>query len=310
MAGRRRFCEHLRGMDADCNGIGRWLGPARLGTAAALAAVLCHQPASAAANDCKGPSEDCVVVGKWNFSLELGVGVRTNPLVNGKNIPLDVIPHVSYYGKKFFLNDLEAGYTLIENDTVSFNLVAAPDYDRVFFYRTDPQNFFITSVPAAGLPVSYTTDGGVAEAAPGSVKVPPRSRRLTYLAGPEVTFRYSGVSGQLDVLREITGQNQGDEVRAAIGIPLTRGKGALTADVGFTWQSSSIVNYYYGETGIYGGASALDPFLELRYTRPLSRKWRFNAFAEYERLGNAIANSPIVAEHGVATVFMGAIYTW
>lgn len=297
-------------MGADFNGIGRLVVRVRLGTAAALTAVLCHQPSAAAENDCNGPTEDCVVVGKWNFSLELGAGVRTNPLVNGKNIPLDVIPHISYYGKKFFLNDLEAGYTLLENDTVSFNLVATPDYDRVFFYRTDPQNFFITSLPAAGAPVSYTTDSAAAESMPNSVKVAPRSRRVTYLAGPEVTFRYSGVSGQLDVLREITGQDQGNEVRAAIGIPLTRGKGALSADVGFTWQSASIVNYYYGETGIYGGASSVDPFLKLRYTRPLSRKWRFNAFAEYERLGNAIANSPIVAEHGVATVFMGAIYTW
>jgi len=42
----------------------------------------------------------------------------------------------------------------------------------------------------------------------------------------------------------------------------------------------------------------------------LSSKWRFSAFAEYERLGNGIADSPIVAEHSVATVFVGAIYTF
>jgi outer membrane scaffolding protein for murein synthesis (MipA/OmpV family) len=42
----------------------------------------------------------------------------------------------------------------------------------------------------------------------------------------------------------------------------------------------------------------------------LAGKWRFSAFAEYERLGNAIANSPIVEERFVATAFIGAIYTF
>lgn len=273
---------------------------------AAGLATLITLPCAAQSTDCKGPSDDCAVVGKWNLSVELGAGVRTNPLVNGKNIPLIIIPHVSYYGERFFLNDLNVGYTLAENDTVSVSLVATPDYDRMYFYRTDPQNFFITSIPVTGSQVSYTTDAS----APNAAKVPPRTRRITVLAGPEMNIRYGAVSGQLDVLREVTGHDHGDEVRAAVGVPLIRGKGALTADIGFTWQSAAIVNYYYGETGIYGGASALDPFLKLRYTRPLSRKWRFDAFAEYERLGNAIANSPIVSEHGVATVFMGALYTW
>jgi len=54
----------------------------------------------------------------------------------------------------------------------------------------------------------------------------------------------------------------------------------------------------------------LNPFLKLGYTLPLGRKWRFSAFAQYERLGDAIADSPIVEEHYVATAFVGAIYTF
>jgi outer membrane scaffolding protein for murein synthesis (MipA/OmpV family) len=50
------------------------------------------------------------------------------------------------------------------------------------------------------------------------------------------------------------------------------------------------------------------PFSSWVYTA-FVREWRFNAFAEFERLGSAIANSPIVTEHDVATVFVGAIYT-
>jgi outer membrane scaffolding protein for murein synthesis (MipA/OmpV family) len=43
---------------------------------------------------------------------------------------------------------------------------------------------------------------------------------------------------------------------------------------------------------------------------PLRGAWRFNAFAQYERLADAIANSPIVAEHHVVTAFVGAVYAF
>jgi outer membrane protein len=257
---------------------------------------------AAATDECKGPSDDCAAIGRWNFSLALGAGVRTNPLVNGGDIPLAVIPHVSYYGKRVFLDDLDLGVTLAETDANAFNLIASPSYDRVYFYRSDLQNLFVSGLPDG----SFTNVGA---GTPGAVQFPPRSRRVTYLAGPEWTFKYLGVSGQFDFLHEVTGQNHGNEIRAALGIPLVESRGSLTANLGITWKSAAIVNYYYGAPGIYEAGSVLEPFLKLGYTLPLSRKWRFNAFAEFERLGDAIADSPIVAEHSVATVFVGAIYT-
>jgi outer membrane protein len=272
---------------------------------AILAGLACLQLASAE-DDCKGPSDDCVAIGRWNFSVALGAGVRTNPLVNGENIPLVVIPEFSYYGKRFFIDNLDLGFTLTESAANTFNLVATPGYDRVYFYRSDLQNFFI------GFPINASASAPtlVSSTTPGAVKVPPPAPHITYLGGPEWTFKYGRVSGQLDVLRDITGQNSGDEMRAAIGIPLIESRGSLSANLGLTWKSAAIVNYYYGVSRLYEGGSALDPFLKLGYTLPLAAKWRFNAFVEYERLGNAIANSPIVAEHHVETGFVGATYTF
>jgi outer membrane protein len=257
-------------------------------------------------DDCEGPTADCVAIGRWNFSVALGAGVRTNPLVNGKDIPLVVIPQLSYYGKRFFIDNLDFGFTLAERGGNTFNLIATPGYDRVYFYRSDLQNFFI------GFPNAFEpgTPSLVASGTPGAIKVPPPAPRITYLAGPEWTFKYGPVSGQLDLLRDATGQNSGDEIRAALGIPLLKSVGTVSANIGFTWKSAATVNYYYRVPILYSGSAAFDPFIKLGYTLPLSSKWRFNAFAEYERLGNGIADSPIVAAHGVATVFVGAIYTF
>jgi outer membrane protein len=266
---------------------------------------------AAADGECTAASSDCVAIGKWNFSVALGAGIRTNPLVGGRDIPLVVIPQFSYYGKRFFIDDLDLGFTLAENDTNTLNLVASPGYDRVFFYRSDLQNIFVGGFPtgfgdaALALPAERVPSN-----TPNAIQVPPRSRGITYLAGPEWTFKLDGVSGQLDLLHDVTGQDDGTEIRAALGLPLIKSKGSLTASIGLTWKSAAIVDYYYGAPGIYEGRSALDPFLKLGYTLPLGGKWRFNTFAEYERLGSAIADSPIVAEHHVTTAFIGTVYTF
>jgi MipA family protein len=266
--------------------------------AIATAFLLLSGKSFAADDACKQPSEDCVAVGGWNFSVALGAGLRTNPLVHGQDLPLVIVPHVSYYGERFFLDNLDLGFTLWDGDMNTVSLIASPGYDRVYFYRTDLQNIFVSGFSPTG-----DTSAGASE------RVAPRSRHVTYLAGPEWTFKYHGVMGQLDVLQESTGQ-RGQEVRAAVGIPLNMFKGTLTANLGATWKSADIVNYFYGAPGIYAAGSAFDPFLKVGYALPLSRKWRLSTFAQYEHLSNAIANSPIVAERYVATVFVGAVYAY
>jgi outer membrane protein len=244
---------------------------------------------------CRSVSADCVAVGHWNFSLSLGAGVRTNPLVQGNSIPLIVIPQFSYYGKRFFIDNLDVGFTLFEQPAYSLNLIASPGYDRVFFYLHDPQNIF-GSLSGTGT----NTDP------------PPEARSInfTYLAGPELIVNYRALDLQLDLLHEITGQNDGTEVRAALGLPLRQSTNTITANVGFTWKSAAIVNYYYGVPGVYQGGSAFNPFAKLEVERLLSDHWKIKAFVHGERLGNAIAQSPIVAQRYVTTMFAGAVYTF
>jgi len=253
-------------------------------------------------DSCNAPSKDCVAIDHWNFNISLGAGVRTDPVVHEAAIPLVVIPQFSYYGKRVFIEDLDLGFTLTESDTSTLSLIATPGYDRVFFDRSDPQNIFVGGIPG-GIPASA---GGPAT----GESVPGGPRHWTYLAGPEWTFETHGITGQLDLLHEITAQNHGNEVRAALGVPLIESTGSLSANVGLTWKSSAIVSYYYGVPGVYEGSWALNPFVKFGYSRPLSGKWRLTAFVHYEHLGNAIADSPIVNARYVLTVFAGATYAF
>ena len=254
---------------------------------------------------CQPPEKDCVAVGKWNLGVSLGAGIRTNPVAGGKDIPLIVIPQVSYYGKHVFLDDLDFGFYLYDQGNVTLSLIASPGYDRVYFYRSDLQNVFVTGfVPA-------TDQNGKLYSEAVTRSFPKRSRNITYLAGPEWTFKADRLSAQLDVLHDITGHDHGTELRAAIGASVFEGRhGTLSGSAGLTWKSASIVNYYYGVPAYYEGGAALDPFVKLAYGLPLSRKWKLSALAQTERLANSIANSPLINRRHVETVFVGATYTW
>ena len=263
-----------------------------------MAAAWCSQ-VSAAQAACSTPSAECAVVGKWEISASFGVGQRSNPVAGKSDIPLIVIPRVSYYGKRIFLENLELGLTLHDGDANTFNLIATPGYDRVFFYRNDLQTIFI----AGGMAVP--TNAPIPDTAQ---RFPVSPRHTTYLAGPEWTFGYGRFTGQLNALREVTGEHDGYEVRAAIAAPLVRSKGSLVASAGLTWKSNEVVRYYYGVDDLYEPGSAFCPFVKLRYSLPLSDRWAVNAFAHYEHLPDSIARSPIVSENHVTTVFAGVVF--
>src|SRR5258708_25063708 len=203
-----------------------------------LACVLAAGAAASAArassvSDCDADSQDCAVVGKWNVSLALGAGVQSNPLVHGQDLPLVVVPQFSYYGKRFYIDNLDVGFTAVDGKTNTLSLIASPGYDRLFFYRSDLQNIFV-KVGGAG------TNPPVP---PTRVPFPSRSRPITYLAGPEWTFNFHDIIAQFDVLREVPAHNHVQEVTPAIKLPVTEPPGALITPPGLTWQTTPTFNH-------------------------------------------------------------------
>jgi MipA family protein len=278
-----------------------------IGCAAAPAAPLL-------AADCTEAAADCVQVGQWQIGVSVGLGVRTNPLLGEQNIPLVVIPSISYYGKRIFLDNLDLGVTLLQTGRHSVALLATPGYDRAFFVHSDLQNFFIPVGAASGGSAGPATGPNVGVFMPYAVQAPvgfelrSRKRQVTYLAGAEWQFGGDRIETQLSALHEVTGRHRGNEVRGAVAYALLRNTHRLTAATGLTWKSAELVNYYYGDSLLYLAGAAFNPFAKLSYTRPLGEHWSLQGLVHVERLDDAIANSPFVDERTVATVFFGAHY--
>ena len=266
-------------------------------TLALLAIAAAAGPQVAAAQTpCTAPSADCIAVGDLQVSVSFGYGTRTNPVAGRDDIPLFVIPYLSYYGKRFFLESLEPGVTLYESDAHTFNLIATPGFDRVFFSRNDPQNVivpFAAEAPAFGEQTVQDQTFTVGH------------RHTTYLAGPEWLYRHRQFIGQLSALYEFTGRHKGYEVRAAVSRPLIQSEQSLVVNAGLTWKSAATVDYFYGVQDLYRAGAALNPFVKLSYSLPLSERWTLTAFVHYEHLDDSIADSPIVEDREVVTAFAG-----
>ncbi|MGH8189130.1 MAG: MipA/OmpV family protein, partial [Steroidobacteraceae bacterium] len=232
----------------------------RIGLALLTLAAAGSPQVVAAQAPCKSASAECVAVGELDITVSVGYGTRTNPIGGKSDIPLFAIPSVSYYGKRFFLESLEPGFTLYEGNAHTLNVIATPGYDRVFFSRNDPQNIIVNGA------FSPLVEGAPPFAAPPPEEgAPPEEvrthrRRTAYFVGPEWLFTHRRFIGQLNALYEVTGRHDGYELRAAVSAPLIKSHNSLIVSGGGTWKSAETVDYYYGVRGLYAAGSAFCPF--------------------------------------------------
>ncbi|HTF96906.1 MAG TPA: MipA/OmpV family protein [Cellvibrio sp.] len=292
-----------------------------------LIAVFAFAVLTATGYACEPGESDCVEVGKWDISLGIGAGVRTNPVVDGDDIPLVLIPQVNYNGERFFIQNLDFGVILWENDAQQFSLLATPSYDQVFFDRWSPSNFFLDSNTL--ISTGVTKDGGEEGFAPeiegGTELVSPgfrevshrewRNRRTAGLAGIEYQFSLDAVHVQFQYLSEFTGLHRGDEARLSVARHWVNGKHHLITSVGAVWQSNEVVNYYYGVTpaeadgeGPYAAGNAVSGIVRVDWNYELTERWDLRLLASYRQLPDEIAASPLINDNKVITVFVGGVY--
>lgn len=287
-----------------------------------IPALLSPLLASAA---CTSGHQDCVEVGKWDISVGIGAGVRTNPVEDASDIPLVLVPQISYNGERFFIQNLDFGFMLWENEHHQFNLLATPSYDQVFFHRWSPSNFFLDSNAFISgskgrdedkLP---TIDQGDKDfVSPGFTDMRQRqlrNRRMTGLAGLEYSINLGQFDLQAQYLTDFTGIHDGDEARVSVAKHWPAGRHHLVGSVGAVWQSREVTNYYYGVTymeaddrGTFTTDAAVSAIARLDWNYQLTERWDLRLLASYRHLPSEIADSPLINDNKVITVFVGGVY--
>jgi len=276
---------------------------------------------------CTPETAGCIEIGKWELSLGIGAGVRTNPVENSPDIPLVLIPEVNYNGKHFFIQNLDFGAILWQSETQQLNLLATPSYDQVYFHRWSPSNFFINTnaFASAGKTVSDEDNIPVLDADGNKELIAPqinelqerdlRNRRTAGLGGFEYNLTTDVIDFQVQYLRDFTGIHHGDEARIALAKHWATGRHHIIGSLGAIWQNSEVVNYYYGVTpveadarGEYSTDAALSSEARLDWNYQLTERWDLRLLARYRQLPDEIAASPLINDNKVITFFIGGVY--
>lgn len=248
----------------------------------------------------------------WQFSLAVGAGMRTNPVMDNPNIPLVLIPQINYQGERFFIQNLDFGYSLYETNQHEIHLLLTPSYDQVFFNTRDANNIFVNSQYAplikSEIP-ALDTEMHVIN------KQQLHQRRMTALIGFEYSYSANNFDFQLQALQDIMHTYNGEEARISLSKNTVFGKHALKFTVGANWQSAKTLNYFYGlneqeafNSSGYSPAAGITRLVRFDWSYALNEHWSLQLLASYKHLSDSITASPLITNDNVLTAFVGGVY--
>jgi len=277
---------------------------------------------------CPVADNDCVPVGEWQFSITLGAGVITNPLNDGDNIPLIIVPNFSYYGEKVFIDNNSLGYTLFENNTLSFSAVSQINRENSFFERWHPNNVFVNTlsnsiVSEAQFDEATDAISGSGDTETDIIKVELgqiQERKWAIDAGLQVNwFFFEHSQLQVKLLHNINNVYNGLNGQLALEQPFVFSaipNNFLTLTLGANWQSKEQVDYYYGIDAqdnvaaelYYQGKASLSPYVKFINQYAFNKDWSVKVTWQREWLASSLTNSPLVRDDVIDTFFIGVEY--
>jgi outer membrane protein len=242
-----------------------------------------------------------VTESRWRLGAAFGYGVRTNPLVLSDDIPIIVDLDIAWFGDRWFFDNGDLGFTVADNDAMTASLVARVNSDRVFFGNTDTR-FVVFDL--TGMPLAEAVE----------FKVPDRD----YAVELGVEMLTDGPWGalQLSAFHDVSGTHEGFELYANYSYRWRDQRLYIEPSIGASYKSADLNNYYWGVTddeasvvvAPYEAEAGLNWHARLMVGYQLSRHWGLSLVAEYERINDEAAASPIVKERDVLGYFAGVAY--
>ena len=257
----------------------------------------------------------CLIKGQWQLGLALGLGLNSNPLEGGDNIPLIILPDIAWYGDAAYFDNGELGYQWIEQPSSSFVTYLTLDKERAFFSFWHPANIL--------LPVNRFNN--IASAPPPEVDGPEQlsvsvdevgRRNWAVMAGGRWYFRQKNTQWQVTLEKDISGTHNGEKLELGYQHYWQWPTIRLTTELKMIWKSSALVDYYYGvdeqdrvePSFYYHAGSGWQPAIGVSLQKHLHNNWYWLSRVSLQKLHSGMTNSPLVAERNIYSVFSGFAY--
>jgi len=252
----------------------------------------------------------------WRFGVGLGYGQRTNPLIQSEDIPVVVDLDIAWFGERWFFDNFDLGFALVDNSRFTTNVVARLNSDRAFFGKTNTRyvNFTVTA-GGEQVPMPPPSSQGAVDAAV-ELKVPDRDYAVEL--GLEMLLDGEWGHATLRAFHDVSNTHEGYEISADYSYRWVRGRFSIAPSVGVAYKSAELSDYYWGVHAdeatdalpeYHAGAGVnFEGGLVTNYY--LTRHLRFALSVNYERLADEIAASPLAEDDYVVAYFSGFAWTF
>lgn len=276
--------------------------------------ILLHT--SALAETVCSSKENCIDKQSWQIGVALGLGVKTNPLVDGRDIPLVIIPDVAWYGDQAYFDNGELGLQWINDSQYSVETFILIDKERAFFSFLHPANIFS---PENSISADFPAEEPFEDFKQplNNLSIDEIARRKWAIhAGARWHYFFDNSELTASVEHDISRVHDGQKVN--IGYRYA----GVWQDVNFSfsilasWKSARLVDYYYGvseqdtdNSSLYFmGESGWQPKISFSVSKPINKKWHWLGSASYQYLPNSFTNSPLVDNNNIKRIFLGVAY--
>ncbi|WP_395343193.1 MipA/OmpV family protein [Ningiella sp. W23] len=266
------------------------------------------------ANDKCDDESFCIEQNSWQVGVAIGIGGRSNPLVDGDAIPYIILPDIAYYGESFYFDNAETGFQFYPSQRTSLEIYVVPNAERANFSFWHPSNIFI---PAAGFESVDDPEALSGLSDDQTVSVNDVSTRKWALdAGLRVQWFDGAHNISASIAHDVSGVYQGLHATAQYVFTYTAQDWRLSLSPHVKWVSDELSNYYYGvgseDTAfpelVYSADAGLQFGLNINGAFQIDEHWQWIATASYIKLHSGMSDSPLVENDYITSAFVGIAY--
>ncbi|MFO7813686.1 MAG: MipA/OmpV family protein [Pelovirga sp.] len=218
------------------------------------------------------------------LTLGLGSVISTNPY-RGADRKILALPLLAYEGERFFVRSTTIGYHLVKQNNLTLSLLSSY---RMAGYDSGDSNFL----------------RGMAD------------RDGTLEAGLQVFLPTSYGQLRATLLSDVLDEHNGHEAKLTFSKRFPLQRFFVSPFVSAIWQSSQLVNYYYGVRSVeasvvrpvYKPDSSVLVQLGVMANYLFREHWSISGQIAVTRLADEISNSPIVKDDLVTSAYIGIGY--
>ncbi len=244
----------------------------------------------------------------WRLGAAFGYGQRTNPLIQSEDIPVIVDLDVAWFGKRWFFDNGDVGFTMFDGPKSTTSMVARLNSDRVFFGKTNTRYVNLT----------YASGGAAAAPLVSPVQVELPDRDYAIELGVESLIDGEWGAATLRAFHDVSGTHGGYELAAYYSRRFTVSRVSVEPSLGVSYKSANLNDYYWGVHADeasdalpeYRAGSGFNFEGGLVANYYLSRHLRLAMSVNYEKLANEIADSPLAEDDYVLAYFSGLAWTF